>query len=150
MGRVRTSEATVLSAVIDLLQEIKCQLLEEKAARSTYRLLVTFTFSANSRLTFELFVEFVVHQQVKGTVHPKIKNAYFSFYIQWHLSVQIVSEISAAEIFASNIMGVNGALNVVLSPKNTFENSTVMTLLHKIIHRPCCEQLHVGTTFLPT
>ena len=33
--------------------------------------------------------------------------------------------------------------------ENTFEKCLFPDLL-KIIHRPCCEQFHTGTTFLPT
>ena len=50
-------------------------------------------------------------------------------------------------------MAFNGALNVLLTvPKNAFECffPEIITQLHKIIHSPCCEQFHVGTTFLPT
>ena len=68
---------------------------------------------------------------LKGAVHPKIKNIFF-------LSVQIfinpdsfglsclVLEISSIEIsaFSLNIMGLNGALNVVLTAsKNTFKKN---------------------------
>ena len=50
----------------------------------------------------------------------------------------------------SNIMGLNGGC---YSPsKNTFEklnnNVSFQKSLLKIIHRPCCGQFHVGTTFL--
>ena len=37
-------------------------------------------------------------QGLKGTVHPQIKNTYFSSYLQCYLSIQIVLEISAVEI----------------------------------------------------
>ena len=49
----------------------------------------------------------------------------------------------------SNEMGLNVASFFFKVPKNTFDklNSDATTLLLKIIHSPCCEQLHVETIF---
>ena len=98
---------------------------------------------------------------LKGTVHPKIRNTF-------PCSAIYQSELFWCELpgfgdigyrgfcLLSNIKGLNGALNVVLTvPKKYIWKiqhqhlfSEIMTLLHKITHRPCCAQFHVGTTFL--
>ena len=91
-----------------------------------------------------------------------------SFPTQFNLSVAKVSRdkqilqfnlylkgIVADVCLLSNIIKLDGTQLVVLKvPKNTFEKiqnqclfPNIMVWLLKIIHRPCCEQFHVGTTF---
>ena len=94
----------------------------------------------------------------KGTIHPKIKNTYY-LHVVLFISLDsfgvscLVWEISAIEISAFSLMTLNGAhiatkVHLEKLTSNLFPE--IMTLLLKIIHRPCCEQFHVGTTFLLT
>ena len=87
---------------------------------------------------------------IEGTVHPKSK------FLILHV-VLFINQLSIKKrdfCLLLNMMGVNAALNVVFTaPKNIFKklNSNVsfqksLTLLIKIMYRPCCELFYVGTT----
>ena len=99
------------------------------------------------------------------SLHPKIKKAHFFSYFSaiyqselFWFELPIFGDISRRDLcLFSNIMGLNGALNVVLTaPKNTSKKSQqqclyleIMTLLLKIIHRPYCETFYAVQKVVP-
>ena len=57
----------------------------------------------------------VYKDSLKGTVHPKIKNTYFFLNLDYFAESCLVLEILLIFCLFSNIMGLNDALNVLLT-----------------------------------
>ena len=122
--------------------------------------LSSFSFS-NVICCFSVFSMIRDLIYLKGTVHPKIKNPYFTSFVEPIISLGgfgvscLVLEFGE---FFLNIMGVNGVLNMVPTAPPKIQQQTqqqclfpkIMTVSLKIISRSCCETFHVGTIFLLT
>ncbi|MDF4377384.1 hypothetical protein P3378_24580, partial [Vibrio parahaemolyticus] len=99
----------------------------------------------------------------KGTVTPNsiihifplTCSAFYQYRLFW-CELLSVGDIGCRDVcLLLNIMELDGTQLVMLKvAQNTFEQQQhqqqcvfpeIMTWLLKIIHRPCCEQFHVGT-----
>ena len=88
---------------------------------------------------------------LKGQFTPKAKHPFLLLPVVLFISLDSFGELSSFGDFGRrdfcifpNIMGHNGALNVV--PKSSFEKliSNISFHKHKIIHRPCCEMFYIS------
>ena len=95
-------------------------------------------------------VNLVGSVKFKGTVHPKIKNTFSAVNQSRLFCCELSSFGDIGRRDFSKTMGLIGALKMWQSypPTSWKTQQQCLTMLHKIIHRPCCEQFHVGTTFL--
>ena len=79
----------------------------------------------------------------KGTVHPKIKNIYFPFQSRLFLcELQSFGDVC----LRSNVMEPDVTPQKIHS-KESNSNFSLQKSFKRLIHRPCCEQFHVGALF---